>query len=277
MDSESTVALPSSRPPETGIRRFKMVRTVTALVLREMTTTYGRSPGGYLWSLLEPIGGILILTLIFSAGLRLKSPSLGVSFAMFYATGLLSFTAYVRVQAKVAMSITYSRSLLRYPAVTFVDAILGRFILNALTMTIIIVIVTASIMALFETRAVIDLPSIALSLAMAYALGLGIGSLNAYLMPVFPIYASVWSILTTPLFFVSGVIYIYEELPHAGQQILWYNPLIHITAMMRKGFYAQYDAGFVSPFYVFSIALICLTVGLILIRRNYRMIVDQSY
>lgn len=277
MDSDSSLTLPKSRPAKGIARRFRMARTVVALMLREMTTTYGRSPGGYVWSLLEPVGGIMILTLIFSAGLKLRQPSLGVSFAMFYATGMLPFMAYGRVQAKVSMSITYSRALLRYPSVTFVDAMIARLLLNAMTMTLIMILVYGGIMLAVETRVVLDYGAIAMSLAMAYGLGLGIGAMNAFLMPVFPIYASVWGILTTPLFFVSGVIYLYEELPHFGQDILWYNPLIHITAMMRRGFYPAYDATFVSPVYVFTIAIILLMLGLILISKNYRTIVDESY
>ncbi len=83
--------------------------------------------------------------------------------------------------------------------------------------------------------------------------------------------------LTTPLFFVSGVLYTYEELPEFGKDVIWYNPLIHITGMMRKGFYGQYDATFVSPTYVFSIGLVLLALGFILLGRYYRIIVDKSF
>ena len=31
-------------------RRFRSARAVVALMLREMATTYGRSPGGYVWA-----------------------------------------------------------------------------------------------------------------------------------------------------------------------------------------------------------------------------------
>lgn len=277
MESDTTISLPKARPRAQSLPGVRMARTIMALMLREMTTTYGRSPGGYLWSLLEPVGGIMILTLIFSAGLQLRQPSLGVSFAMFYATGMLPFMAYNRVQAKVAMSITYSRALLRYPSVTFVDAILARLLLNSITSTVILFAVCGGIMMAVETRVVLDYSSIFLALAMSFALGLGIGSVNAYLMPMFPVYASVWGILTTPLFFISGVLYTYEELPLIGREVLWYNPLMHLTGLMRKGFYPTYDANFVSPVYVFSIALTTLIVGLFLIRKNYRTIVDQSY
>ena len=36
------------------------LRAVAALVLREMSTRYGRTPGGYLWAILEPLGMIIM-------------------------------------------------------------------------------------------------------------------------------------------------------------------------------------------------------------------------
>ena len=100
-------------PPRQHKRRFGSARAVMALILREMATTYGRSPGGYLWAIIEPVFGIAILSLVFSALVR--APALGISFPMFYATGMLPFLLYSSVQGKVAGGLTYSRALLAYP------------------------------------------------------------------------------------------------------------------------------------------------------------------
>ena len=86
--------------PELPSRRFKSGRVITALMLREMSTTYGRSPGGYLWAVLEPIGSIAMMTLILAVGLRIRVPSLGLNFPMFFATGIMPFMMYQRTQAK---------------------------------------------------------------------------------------------------------------------------------------------------------------------------------
>lgn len=269
--------IPAAQRPGTFSIAWRTFRSVGALMLREMTTTYGRSVGGYLWALLEPIGSVLLLTVVISAGLKLKQPSLGISFAMFYATGVLVFTLYVRLQQKISQAIVYSRALLRYPAVKFFDAIVARFALNVITQTSVMFIVFVGIMVLYDTRTIIDLRWILLSISMASALAMGMGLLNAYLLPAFPIYASIFSIAATPLFFISGVLYVYEELPVFAQDIIWYNPLVHVTAMMRKGFYGQYDAAFVSPSYVFSVSLILGVLGFVLVSRYFRQIVDRSY
>jgi capsular polysaccharide transport system permease protein len=269
--------VPAAQRPGTFSLTWRTARSVGALMLREMTTTYGRSVGGYLWALLEPIGSVLLLTVVISAGLKLKQPSLGVSFAMFYATGVLVFTLYVRLQQKISQTIVYSRALLRYPAVKFFDAFVARFALNLITQTAIMFIVFIGIALLYETRTIIDLRWILLSISMAATIALGLGLLNSFLLPMFPIYASIFSIAATPLFFISGVLYTYEELPVFAQDIMWYNPLIHVTGMMRRGFYGQYDAEYASPAYVFSVSLVLGVLGFVLVSRYFRQIVDRSF
>ena len=244
-------------------------------MLREMSTTYGRSAGGYLWALGEPILGIALMTLVLQSGLAVRNPALGTNFPIFYATGILPFLLYQRTAAKLGTAITFSRALLRYPAVTFMDAILARFILSLVTQVLIFYIVAGGILIIWETRTAIDLPDVLLSLSMAGALALGIGMLTCFLFPMYPVTASIWSILTFPLFLISGIVFLYDNMPQVAQDILWYNPLIHVTAASRAGFYPTYDPVFVSPLYVFGISGLTGVLGLILLQRNYRLILER--
>lgn len=255
-------------------RRFQRTRSILALMLREMSTRYGRSPGGYVWTILEPVGGVAMLVLILAVGLRLRAPSLGVSFPLFYATGVVTLLFYQRIAGAVAGAITYSKALLAYPGVTYIDTLAARFLVQALTGLVVMYLVLGSILLLFETRTLLDVPQILLAVTMAAVLGLGIGCLNAYLVPTFPLWESFWGILTFPLFLVSGVFYIYEDLPPVGQQILWYNPLIHVTGQMRAAFYPTYDPAYVVPAYVFAFGLIPMVLGLMLLRRHHMRIIN---
>ncbi|RVO93582.1 ABC transporter permease, partial [Sinorhizobium meliloti] len=72
------------------------IRVVAAMIAREMSTRFGRKPGGYIWALLEPAGYIAMMTVIFGALAR--APALGTSFVLFFATGYLGYQLY---QAKV--------------------------------------------------------------------------------------------------------------------------------------------------------------------------------
>lgn len=264
---------PPVRPSVSARRSFPGTRSVAALILREMATSYGRSPGGYIWAILEPIGGIVMLSLAFSAFLR--NPSLGVSFPMFYATGMLPFIMYSELQGKIASALNFSKPLLAYPTVTFLDAILARFILGVMTKLLVSYIVVGGIMLLYETRVTLDFPRIFESFGLAALLGLGLGTLTCYLFTRFPLAQQAWGIVTKPLFLVSGVFYLYETIPDPYQSYLWYNPLVHVVGLMRVGFYPTYDASYASPVYVLSIALVSLVAGLLLLWRYHADILNR--
>jgi len=257
------------RPPDQRTRRsFASLRTIMALVLREMSTTYGSSPGGYIWAILEPVASIALLTAVFSLGFR--SPSIGINFPIFYATGMLPFLLYNDLTGKIATSLLFSKPLLAYPAVTFIDAIIGRFLVNMLTQLMVAYVVFVGILMIFETRTAPDIPVIAQAFAMAAILALGVGTMNSFLFTRFPVWQRIWSVLNRPMFIVSCIFFIFETVPQPYRDVLWYNPLVHIVGLMRRGFYPSYDAVYVSPVYVLGLGMGLLVAGLFLLRRYHR-------
>jgi len=246
------------------------MRTILALILREMSATYGQSPGGYIWAIVQPIGMIGILSIGFS--LLLRSPSLGTSFLLFYATGFIPFDMYSTLAQKISSAIKYSGPLLAYPRVTWLDAILGRFVLNVLTLLTVSSVVIVAIMVFVDSRTVLDLRYIALGFGLAATLGLGVGIMNCLLIGLFPVWAIVWSVLTRPMFIASGVLFLYEDLPSGAQAILWWNPVLHATGLMRKGFYSTYNGSYISLQYSFGIAMLMIAVGLLFMRSNHQRI-----
>ncbi|MGJ8624458.1 MAG: ABC transporter permease [Yoonia sp.] len=254
-------------------RRFTFSRAVFALMLREMATRYGRSPGGYVWALLEPLGSIIVLAVAFSVLLR--SPSLGTSFIVFYATGFLPFNIFLSVSNMMANAITFSKPLLFYPAVTWADAVIARFLLNTLTGILIMIVLMISIIYATGVTLVLDLIPILIGVCLVLLIAAGVGMLNAVLFGLFPVWRQIWGITTRPLMLVSGVIFIYEDLPKAAQDIIWYNPLIHITGLVRTGFYATYSATYVSISYVAICAIVPLFLGTLLMTRFHRDILNS--
>lgn len=246
----------------------KSLRSMSALVLREMATTYGRSPGGYLWAVLEPAAGIALLTFVFS--LAFRSPPIGSNFPIFYATGILPYTLYVQMNTRLMVSIWFSKPLLQYPAVSFIDAIISRAVLTLMTQIIVFYVVITGILILFEPHVTIEPTLVALSLAMTTVFAAGVGVLNCLLISVFPVWQRVWNILHRPMFILSGILFLLESIPEPYRSILWFNPLIHIIGIMRKAFYPTYDAPYASPAYVFAFGLICLVIGLFFLRRWHK-------
>lgn len=253
--------------------RLSALRSIVALMLREMGSTYGDSPGGYLWAVLQPIGMIMILAFGFS--LLVKSPSLGTSFILFYATGFLSYNIYQQMMSKIGGALRYSRAMLAYPRVTWLDAVLARFILNALTITTVFCIVISGILLFINTRTVLEIQPIVVGLTLCSLIGLGVGMVNCLLGGLFPVWIIIWKILSRPMFIASGVIFIYEDMPPLVQDILWWNPILHGTGIVRTGFYPTYYASYVSMEYAFAVAAVLITVGLLFLKTYHGKILNR--
>jgi capsular polysaccharide transport system permease protein len=236
-----------------------------------MESAYGRSALGYLWAVGEPAAGILLLTLIFS--IAFTAPPLGSSFAFFYASGMLPFLAYLETGQRVSQAIRFSRPLLAYPGVTYLHAILARFLLAALTEFMVAALVIGALVLALRIDTILAFEAIALAFAMAAALGLGIGTLNCFLIEVFPSWERLWAILTRPLFLISAIVFTFESVPEPYRSWLWFNPLVHVVGALRRGLYPTYEGAYLAPAYVFGLAALAFAAGLVLLGRHHRNLI----
>mgnify|MGYP006272090295 CR=1 FL=1 len=265
----------SGLPPASSPRSFRTPRTIVALLLREMQTSYGRNPGGYVWAILEPVAALALFTVVISTGLRVRTPSIGTNFPLFFATGLLVFQMVIQTAGNVAGSIRSSKPLLFYPGVKYTDAIIARFLMISITHIMVFVIIMTGIHVVFDLATIRNEAAIVGAIVMALLVGLGIGTLNCFLFSVWAPWTSTWRILTRPLLIISTVIFALEDVDSEFHVYLLWNPIVHVIGLMRRGFYATYDAPWVSPVYVMSVALVTLTLGLIFLHRFHRGILNR--
>lgn len=256
--------------PPVAIASF---RAITALMLREMSTRYGRTPGGYIWAILEPLGMIILLGMAFS--LLARAPALGTSFLLFKGSGFMILQTFTVLGGQVGQALIFSKPLLRYPRVTWVDAILARFLLNMTVVYATTFLILTGIIIYEDLYVMLNWRPILLAMSLSAALGLGVGCLNAYLFMRFLVWQQLWSILTRPLFLISGVIILYEDFPPIGQEYLWYNPLLHLTGMMRDGFYPMYRPDYISFVFIGFCILVPMVTGLLLLRRHHRTLLNS--
>lgn len=255
-------------------RSFPTLRTTFALMLREMSARYGRSPGGYLWALFSPMIMITVLAVAFS--LLSRSPPLGSSFLLYYASGQLTLSIYQQIQGAVANALKYSGSLMQFPTVTWIDALLSRFMLNFLTSLIVFFLLLFSIAWFVGDPIRFDMALMLEAVAITGAIGLGFGALTCYLFTEMPGLGEFWAYASRPLFIASGVIFMYEDMPKAAQDILWWNPLMHMTSLVREAIYPRYTADFATPLYPILFALVCGVLGFLLVRQHHDRIMNKA-
>lgn len=246
-------------------RRFRTLRVIVALIMRETGSRETRTSLGFLWTLIEPIFAVILLATAFS--IIQRTPRLGTNFQLYYVTGVLPFHIFSHVAGRVATSIRFSANLLGFPSVTVVDILFSRFLLNVFTNTLVFLIAAWGVVAWYGLRVDPDPYGVALSIAMAAALGLGLGTMNSVLFLWSSAYETVWSVCMRPMTLLAGVMFPITDLPSYFFDYLKWLPMAHLVAEMRRAFYPSVDVSFVSPGYVFAISGAAFVIGMLGLHR----------
>jgi len=246
--------------PDTRALAGLQTRVVAALILRETRATFGTSHIGYLWAIITPVASIALLATIFSVAGR--HPPFGSSLSLFFATGIIVLQLVTRLGNSLMTAIEANRALLSYPPIKRIDVLLARSILIVLTFLLIAAIIYGALIAL----GLADLPARPEHLLAAYAaaslLGIGIGMINALLLTLWDSWRRIETIITKPLFFISGVFYVPDYMPPQFIEWLRWNPVLHAIEWTRQGYYANYDSMVLDKAYLLSITTILIFIGL---------------
>eukprot|EP00903_Cladosiphon_okamuranus_P020962 g19254.t1 len=173
------------------------------------------------------MAAVALLSWIFA--LAFDSPPLGRSFALFYATGYLPFAFYSDLAQKIGVAMRFSKPLLSYPALTWADTILARFLLNAFTHFGIILCVLVVICTI-EDVVPANILLCAAGIALASLCGMAFGTLNTFLFEAFPVWERIWAILNRPAFIVSG-----EQTDWLADQIVEAIPTAQVFTLPNRG------------------------------------------
>lgn len=242
-------------------------RVIGALIMREVQTRFGRNNIGYLWAFAEP----LTLLALFYALFHYMGRFGGIEYNLtaFLATGIITFTSIRSMANSLPAAVNASKGLLVYPQVTPLDAIIARAILQSATFFVILFTILGAAWLFDLAPPPHDFLSTLIALGLFIFLGFSIGLLQHGILAILPLAAHVISPLWRILFFTSCVFYTMSDLPHAAQEIIYYNPLAHGIEMLRHAYFVGYESPIKNYNYMLIWSGICLLMGF-LIERLYR-------
>jgi capsular polysaccharide transport system permease protein len=252
------------------------VRIVAALVRREMKAHFGASRIGYLWALIEPALHLATYLMIFIFVFRRHAP-VGTSIALFVLTGFVPYFLYSKLANYVSASIGSNRSLLTLPPVKPLDVVAARVVLESATYLFV-----GSLMFLglylsgIPDAAPYDPLKVMEACAVAICLGLGIGMINIVILSYFHNWMTFFGMISTPLWFFSGIWFLPEQVPEPYRGYMLYNPLLHVILMFRTAFYGDYASTFLDAPYVITVDLLLLATGLALMQVARRKVLEPS-
>ncbi len=237
-----------------------MVRVVAALLLRETRVRFGRAQIGYLWAIIEPLGGVLVLAFAFQ--LIGRVPDVGQSLLLFLAIGMLGFSLQRRLAVQLGNAFDANKALLFFPVVKRIDTLIARGILEISTSLLSMVIIIAGLVIIEGVSPPARLDIFVLGIAALALLGFGLGTLNAILNAHFNSWRHIEGMISRPLFLMSGVFFTPVMLPSALTDILAWNPILHGIEWLRWGYYEGYRPDYISVEYLLGWGLASTLAGL---------------
>ena len=248
-------------------------RVIGALMLRELTTRFGRENIGFLWIMAEPLLFAVLVGLLWRA---MKGPEeYGVSIVAFVVSGYIPLVLFRSSVSRAVNSFTANGSLMYHRQIKILDLILVRFLIELIghMMAYLFIALVLGAFGLFPRPH--DLGFMLLGWAyyalFTFAVTLVVAPLSEMSEAVEK-FIPVTTYLMVPF---SGAFYLVGSLyPEAAAVVLW-SPPVHGMEMMRYGLFGpgidpHYD--FVYPL---KFSLPCLALGLLLCRVVRRRLVVE--
>lgn len=254
----------------TGWQRQSSV--IQALIYKEFKMRLGISRLGLVWTLLEPIVAMTMISAIWLVIGRDKID--GVHTMLFIGAGFIIFLIIRLGMNVVSKAILANEALLNYPQVKPIDTVLARFIHEMALHTI------AAVLLFFVLWWFLDLVPVfhdPLMMVTAYAvammMSLGVSLLLAIYGTFYPGIMKAVEFTSRPLMIGSAVIFSINDLPPVGRQVLAWNPIVHIIQQFRFGaFGTKLFAGH-DILYPAMLGIILLGVGILAYYANrYKLI-----
>jgi capsular polysaccharide transport system permease protein len=240
---------------------------LNALMLRNIRTRFFGTGLGFLHALSWPLVHTGILIAI-SVALGRLAPY-GDSSAVFFATGLVPYMAFLYISRYVMISVQHTRPLLAFPAVKIPDLLLAGAILEVLSSCCSLIVLAVVLVAFADDITPLDIPRAGFALCAAILLGLAYGVFTSLLMMAMPIWTTISGLFNVFLYVTSGVFFVPSSLPPTLRYYLSFNPLLQIIEWLRSAYYEGYGLELLDRRYAVSFAMTLLFLGL-LIERVFR-------
>jgi capsular polysaccharide transport system permease protein len=250
-----------------------MGRIVTAIILREVKTRFGRHRFGFIWILLEPIlfvGGFVLLR----GFLIERNIPFGQNLALFMISGLLTLRTILSMASRGLSALTANKAMLVYPMVKPIDFILARIVLEAMVGCFTWTVFFGLARMMGDDKIIYHHERVALAFGMVVLLGGSLAFLNAVLAPLSSLWERLWSLIRLPLMLISGIFYVPILMSPTMQAVIWWNPVLHCIELLRTGLYQTYDPMLSIP-YILIFSMISLALALVL-ERNYRHLIQDG-
>lgn len=245
-----------------GLKDFNKYKALLSeLVRKDIKIKYRNSVLGVLWSFLDPLFRMIVLTIIFSTLFNRVE-----NYPAYYLSGQLIYALFVGASTHAMKSMVSSANIWKsiyIPKYLYaLSAVLSHFVTYLLSLSVLFAIMLVTGVNFTIYIIFIALPLLIL-LVMAFGVGLILGTLNIFFRDVEHLY----SVVTLMLMYALPIFYPAEILPDKFRFIQTYNPMFYLVKCGRDCFlygqlYSVQDVLFPA-----IAAVVFLVLGVFLLRK----------
>ena len=236
---------------------------VYQLVRRDIVARYKRSVLGIAWTMLQPLGMMIVLTVVFS---QLFGRVEG--YPAYLLSGLIAWTFFAQTTTATIHQSVWGGALMQriyIPHTAFSVSSIGTGVVNlflSLVPLLLIMLVTQRPI----TWAVLFLP---IPIILLTAFSLGVGLLLSSIAIRFPDVSEMYQILIQAWMYLTPIMYPSDILPDAYRTwLLYFNPMYYLILMFRVPIYDGVLPSLPLSLIGTGIALVTLLVGWIYFSRQ---------
>lgn len=238
------------------------------LARRDVAVRYRQSALGALWAVLQPLGTMLIFSVIF--GRLLRIPADGVPYPLFAFAGLLPWLFFASSINAAGTSVINTPNLITkvyFPRIVIPIAAMGAPTLDFLVSSALMLVLALA----YGVVPSVQLVALPILMAIAALAALGVGSFIAAMAVAYRDFRHVLPFLTSSWMFLTPVIYPASFVPEAWRPLLYLNPMAGVVGGVRS-------AWFGTPFDWTGIALSAgMAVALFLAGVGYFRSVERRF
>lgn len=247
---------------EEVINAFQYRDLIAHLVRRDITTRYKRSVLGIMWTMLNPLGVMVIMTIVFQSFFHRQQ-----YFPVFLLSALLTWNFFSAASQQIIKNLIWGEDLFQriyIPRSTFAIAAIGTAVVNLVLALVPLLLVKLVIQSPIAWQIVFFPITILYVSAFSLGVGLIVASLAIYYHDI----AEIYQVILTGWFYATPIIYPVDSLPAPIAQFLSLNPMLHIVELMRDSFYYNTIPTTHELLLTGAISSIALLVGWLLFARQ---------
>jgi ABC-type polysaccharide/polyol phosphate export permease len=212
-------------------------RVISALLMREILTRYGRHNIGFLWLFVEPMLFTLGVTILWN--MKNQSSHSGISITGMVLTGYSMLLLWRNMPNRCISATGPNATLFFHRQIKPIDVYLSRLALEALGATASFVVLSI----VFISLGLVDPPHDLLVVFEGWTLlawyAASVSLLVGCLSEKTEIIERVWHIFQYIMIPLSGSFFIVESLPENARKLVLYIPTVHCIEIMREGYFGD--------------------------------------